>query len=148
MTLARKAIPLIKAGVKIAAPHAKKAAKNVARELTGQVVQEVAGRIIKPRKPKKRVSKRKNVQTSSSKNTYLYTIMSMIHKHSAECSLSQLEWFCIPPTQTAVEKTYGVDYQPLTAIRDGAPIEFYIPASTEEYLYLKNARLHVTCRII
>ena len=74
--------------------------------------------------------------------------MSMIHEHSAECSLSPLEWFCIPPTQTAVEKTYGVDYQPLTSIRDGAPIEFYIPASTEEYLDLKNTRLHVTCRIL
>ena len=48
--------------------------------------------------------------------------MSMIHEHSAECSLSPLEWFCIPPTQTAVEKTHGVDYQPLTSIRDGAPI--------------------------
>ena len=72
----------------------------------------------------------------------------MIHEHSAECSLSPLEWFCIPPTQTAVEKTYGVDYQPLTSIRDGAPIEFYIPASTEEYLDLKNTKLYVTCRII
>ena len=65
--LARKAIPLIKAGIKIAAPHAKKAAKNVARELTGQVVQEVAGRIghKKPRKPKKQVSKRKNVKRAA-----------------------------------------------------------------------------------
>ena len=52
---------------KIAAPHAKKAAKNVARELTGQVVQEVAGRIIKPRKPKKRVSKRKNVKRAAAR---------------------------------------------------------------------------------
>lgn len=72
----------------------------------------------------------------------------MIHDHSAECSLSPLEWFCIPPTQTAVEKTYDVDYQPLTTIRPGAPIEFYIPASTEEYLDLKNTRLHITCRIV
>ena len=39
------AIPLIKTGVKIAAPHAKKAARNVVRELTGQVVQETGGRI-------------------------------------------------------------------------------------------------------
>ena len=72
----------------------------------------------------------------------------MIHEHSSECSISPLEWFCIPPTQTAVEKTHNVDYQPLTAIRPNAPIEFYIPASTEEYLDLKNSRLHVTCRII
>ena len=47
-----------------------------------------------------------------------------------------------------LKKTHNVDYQPLTSIRPGAPIEFYIPASTEEYLDLKNSRLHVTCRII
>ena len=71
--LALKAIPLIKAGVKIAAPHAKKAAKNVARELTGQVVQEVAGRIghKKRRKPKKRVSKQKNVKRAASKDIFI-----------------------------------------------------------------------------
>ena len=74
--------------------------------------------------------------------------MSLIHEDSAECSISPLEWFCVPPTQTAVEKTYDVDYQPLTAVREGAPIEFYIPASTEEYLDLKNSRLHLTCRIV
>ncbi len=74
--------------------------------------------------------------------------MSIIDDHSAECSLSPLEWFCIPPTQTAVEKTYNVDYQPLTTIRQNAPIEFYIPASTEEYLDLKNSRLHIKCRIV
>ena len=51
-------------------------------------------------------------------------------------------------TQTAVEKTYGVDYQPVTCISNGAPIEFYIPASTEEYLDLRNTRLHVTCHVI
>ena len=62
--LARKAISLIKAVVKIAAPHTKKAVKNVVRELTGQVVQEVAGRIRhkKRRKLKKSVRKRKNVR--------------------------------------------------------------------------------------
>ena len=58
----------------------------------------------------------------------------MIHEHLAECSPSSLELFCIPPTQIATEKTYGVDYQPLPATRDGALIEFYIPASTKEYL--------------
>ena len=68
--LARKAIPLVKAGVKIAAPHAKKAAKNVACELTGHVVQEVGGRIghKKRRKPKKRVSKRKNANRAAAKD--------------------------------------------------------------------------------
>jgi hypothetical protein len=74
--------------------------------------------------------------------------MSFIHEHSAECSLSPLEWFCLPPTQTAVQKTYDVEYQPLATATLANPIEFYIPASTEEYLDLKNSRLHVTCKIV
>ncbi len=71
--LARKAIPLIKAGVKIAAPHAKKAAKNIAKELTGQVIQEVSGRIgnKKRRKPQKRTRKRKNVKGATSKDIFV-----------------------------------------------------------------------------
>ena len=71
--LAPKAIPLIKAGVKIAAPHATKAAKNVARELTGQVVQEVTGwiRHKRRRKLKKRVSKRRNVKRAAVKDIFL-----------------------------------------------------------------------------
>ena len=73
----------------------------------------------------------------------------MIHEHSSECSITPLEWFCIPPTQTAVEKTHDVDYQPLTSIRPGAPIEFYVPASTEEYLDLKNrGRVECVCSLI
>ena len=71
-TLPRKAIPLIKAGVNISAPHSKKAAKNVARELTCQVVQDVAGSIghKKRRKPKKRVIERKNVKRAAAKNIF------------------------------------------------------------------------------
>ena len=48
-----------------------------------------------------------------------------------------LHWngFCIPPTQTAVEKILS-------------PVEFNICANTKEYLDFKNTRLHVTCRII
>ena len=41
-------------------------------------------------------------------------------------------------------KKYNVDYQQLTTIRPRAPIEFYIPASTKEYLNCKNSRLHVS----
>ena len=74
--------------------------------------------------------------------------MSLIHNHSCECNVSPLEWFHVAPTQTAVEKTYDVEYQPLTSIRDNAPIEFYVPASTEEYLDLNHSHLHVTCRIV
>lgn len=70
--LARKAVPLIKAGVKLAAPHAKKAAKNIAKDLTGQVIREVSGRIVnkKPRKPKTAVRKRKKVKRATSNDIF------------------------------------------------------------------------------
>ena len=38
--LARKAIPIIKAGVKLAAPHVKKAGKEIAKDITGQVMRK------------------------------------------------------------------------------------------------------------
>ena len=73
--------------------------------------------------------------------------MSLIHDDSCECTTSPLEWFRILPTQTAVEKTSDVQYQPLTSLREHAPVEFYIPASTEDYTDLKNTKLFVTFQI-
>lgn len=43
-SLARKAVPLLKAGVKLAAPHLKKAGKDIAKDVSGKVIKEVSGR--------------------------------------------------------------------------------------------------------
>ena len=74
--------------------------------------------------------------------------MALIHEKSCECSLSPLELFRVAPTQTAVEKTYDVEYQPLSTIRDQAPIEFYVPASTDDYMDLKNSKFFFEFRIM
>ena len=74
--------------------------------------------------------------------------MSLIHDHSGECSISPLEWFRILPTQTAVEKTSDVEYQSLTSLKNNAPVEFYIPASTDDYIDLKNSKLFLSFRIV
>ena len=74
--------------------------------------------------------------------------MSLIHDHSRECSMSPLEWFRILPTQTAVEKTSDVEYQSLTSLKNNAPVEFYIPASTDDYIDLKNSKLYLSFRIV
>ena len=66
--------------------------------------------------------------------------MSLIHETSCECSLSPLEWFHILPTQTVVEKTSDIEYYPLASLRDNAPVEFYIPESTDDYIDLKNTK--------
>ena len=73
--LARKAIPIIKAGVKLAAPHVKKAGKDIAKDLTGRVIQEVSQRasakIHKPVKRRKTVRKRKKVKGARSKDIFM-----------------------------------------------------------------------------
>ena len=74
--------------------------------------------------------------------------MAKIHDYSDECTLSSLELFQVLPTQTAIEKAIDVDYLPLTSLTEGAPVEFYIPASTEDYLDLHNSRLKVSFRIL
>ena len=72
----------------------------------------------------------------------------MIRHTSEECGTSPLEWFKVLPTQTAIEKSNTVEYQSLTALRQDVPIEFYVPASTEDYLDLQYSRIFLKCRII
>ena len=73
--------------------------------------------------------------------------MSLIEENSEECSTSPLEWFDVPPTQTAVEKSYFSEYQPLTSLHDGSTIDFYIPASTDDYVDLQSTRLYLKCQL-
>ena len=61
--------------------------------------------------------------------------------------MSPLEWFQVLPTQTAVEKTSYVEYQSLTSLKNNAPVEFFIPASTEDYTDLKNSKFCFSFRI-
>ena len=65
--LARKAIPLIQAGAKIVAPHIKKAAKNVAKDVTSHVAEGVIGAIDKRRQSKPKARRRKRVKRATSK---------------------------------------------------------------------------------
>ena len=71
----------------------------------------------------------------------------MIQESSEECGTSPLEWFKVLPTQTAIEKSSTVEYQSLTALRQDVPIEFYVPASTEDYLDLQFSRIFIKCQI-
>lgn len=74
--------------------------------------------------------------------------MSLIAELSEECSTSPLEWFQIKPTHTAIEKSADVEFNSLTSVREGAALEFYVPASTEEYVDLENTKLYVKCKIV
>ncbi|XP_066430947.1 uncharacterized protein F54H12.2-like [Eleutherodactylus coqui] len=74
--------------------------------------------------------------------------MAFIHDGSIECTKSELDIFAIPPTQTSIEKSLFVEVQPIAALTENAPLEFFISGSGEYYYDLNNTLLHLTCRIV
>ena len=73
--------------------------------------------------------------------------MAFIHPQSCECTKSELDIFAVPPTQTSVEYGSWVEYHPIAAITQGAPIEFNVTGSGQDYLDLANTQLHVKAQI-
>ena len=51
--------------------------------------------------------------------------MALLHDMSKECVQSELDLFLVPLTQTSIEKSSYVETQPLTAIADSAPLDFF-----------------------
>ena len=74
--------------------------------------------------------------------------MAFIHEGSCECTKSELDLFSVPATQTSVETGMYVDYHPVSSISSGAPIEFDVNATGEEYLDMANCLLHVRAKIV
>lgn len=73
--------------------------------------------------------------------------MAFVHPHSCECALSQLELFSMPPTQTSIENSTVVEYNPISAIVHGLPIEFVVTGSGQEYIDIANTQLYVRAKI-
>ena len=74
--------------------------------------------------------------------------MAFVHNMSCECTKSELDLFTIPPTQTGIEHGQWVEYRPLSTLSDGAPIEFGISGSGEDYMDLANTHLHIEGKIV
>jgi hypothetical protein len=50
--------------------------------------------------------------------------MSLLHKESYECVVSDLDLTATPPTQTSVENASIVEHNPIHSLTHGGPIEF------------------------
>ncbi|XP_075439047.1 uncharacterized protein F54H12.2-like [Ascaphus truei] len=74
--------------------------------------------------------------------------MAFIHTNSIECAKSELDIFEIQPTQTSIEKSLYVEIQPLAALSETAPLEFYIAGSGKHYFDLNNTLIYITCKIV
>ena len=73
--------------------------------------------------------------------------MAFLHAQSCECLKSELLLFDIPPTQTAIEGSYLVEYKPISSLSDDTTIEFVIPGNSEEYLDLAHTMLSLVVSI-
>jgi hypothetical protein len=74
--------------------------------------------------------------------------MAFIHPHSCECAKSELDLFTVPPTQTSIESGGWVEYNPISSIADGVPIEFVVGGSGQDYIDLANTQLYVRAEIV
>ena len=73
--------------------------------------------------------------------------MAFIHEGSCECAKSELDLFSVPPTQTSIEHASIVEYHPVSSLSDGAPIEFDVSSSGEDYIDFTNSQLYVRMKI-
>ena len=73
--------------------------------------------------------------------------MAFIHEGSCECTKSELDLFSVPPTQTSIENGTYVEFRPISTLTDGAPIEFDVTSSGDDYLDPANCYLHIKAKI-
>ena len=73
--------------------------------------------------------------------------MALLHQKSHECTLAELDLFSAPMTQLSIEEKKYQECQPLSALSDSAPIEFFIPGDGEKYLDLNDTLLHLRVKI-
>ena len=66
-----------------------------------------------------------------------------LHASSSECSVSTLDLFYAPPTQTSMEKGTWVDVHPIASVSDTGPIEFEFEGKQQEFLDLAHTLLYV-----
>ena len=74
--------------------------------------------------------------------------MAFVHPLSSECLKSELDLFSVPMTQTSIESASYVEYNPISTLTDGTPIEFVINGSGQDYLDLANTHLYVKAQIL
>ena len=88
-------------------------------------------------------------ESSGGEDLAIYsTKMAFVHDQSCECTKTELDLFSVPPTQTSIESGTWVEYQPISTIADGTPIEFEIPGNGEDYMDLENTYLYVQAKVV
>lgn len=74
--------------------------------------------------------------------------MAFLHSHSCECAKSELDIFTLPGTQTSIENSQWVCYNPVSSLGNDSPIEFVVPGQGEYYLDLAHTMLNIQLVIV
>jgi hypothetical protein len=86
------------------------------------------------------------LEDGSSAEIYLHK-MAFVHEQSCECTKSELDLFSVPPTQTSIENGSWVEYNPVSTVTEGTPIEFEVTGNGEDYIDFGNTYLHVKAKV-
>lgn len=74
--------------------------------------------------------------------------MAFLHSHSSECAKSELDLFTLPPTQTTIEQSDTIYYNPMATITSDTPIEFVVTGHGEHYIDLSHTMVKIRARIV
>ena len=64
-----------------------------------------------------------------------------------DCKGSSLCFFDRPGILSDIQRTYAVDYYPISSISSSGPIEFEIPCSAEDYIDLNDIKLYLKVKV-
>ena len=67
----------------------------------------------------------------------------LVHPSSAESTTSQLDLFCVPPSQTNLEDGNFTKYHSVSVLTSTGPIKFTVSAENSNYIDLANSFLYV-----
>jgi len=74
--------------------------------------------------------------------------MALLHTLSEQCSLSSLDLFSVPPSQTSILENRYIEYRPVSSIADSSTIDFSILGNGEEYISLADTILSIQFKIV
>ena len=74
--------------------------------------------------------------------------MSFINNLSQECSTTETDLFSVPLTQTSIESTTVVEYNPISSISDTSPLEYLITGNGMDYIDPSSIQLYVRVQIV
>ena len=74
--------------------------------------------------------------------------MALVHPASGAATVSELDLFTMPLTQTAVENVYTLDVRPMSTITANSVVEFVMGGEGRDYIDLARSRLYVKMRVL